>query len=305
MSYILDALKRSDQDRKKGDVPNLHSQPDELARPSSAAYEPSRTSPVLWVILLIAAGLLVWVISRSMMGDAVIPPAPVSAPAPDRDPPAEVSSAGEGTAPVEQTAPDEPTATAEQMAPEGQTAPEEHTAPRQEAPADDEVILDEVKDVRLDFSSVGPIESRDTQVPLAGESTEQPPTTLAAAADVATTDAGATDMVAAESGPPLEAAESGPEASEATSATEPGVQSDPYQGIPHQRELPYDVQDALPDMNISVHLYSANPSSRLVRINNRIFHEGDLIGGELRLEQITPDGLIMIFRDERFWRHAR
>ena len=58
-------------------------------------------------------------------------------------------------------------------------------------------------------------------------------------------------------------------------------------------------------MNISVHLYSPNPSSRLVRINNRIYHEGDQIDTDLRLERITPDGLIMNFRDERFWRKAR
>jgi hypothetical protein len=69
--------------------------------------------------------------------------------------------------------------------------------------------------------------------------------------------------------------------------------------------LRYDLQDALPDLNISVHLYSTTPSSRLVRINNTIYREGDFIDTELKLEEITRDGLIMSIRNERFWQHAR
>jgi hypothetical protein len=36
MSYILDALKNSDNERKKGSVPDLQSQPDRLLPPASS-----------------------------------------------------------------------------------------------------------------------------------------------------------------------------------------------------------------------------------------------------------------------------
>ena len=48
MSYILDALRRSDQDRKKGDVPGLQSQPDALVRESSVPFKSDRKNVLLW-----------------------------------------------------------------------------------------------------------------------------------------------------------------------------------------------------------------------------------------------------------------
>jgi len=36
-----------------------------------------------------------------------------------------------------------------------------------------------------------------------------------------------------------------------------------------------------------------------------IYQEGERIDAELKLEEITRDGLIMTFRDNRFWRYAR
>ena len=90
---------------------------------------------------------------------------------------------------------------------------------------------------------------------------------------------------------------------DSTVASEPDP--GPYDGIPHQRQLDYDLQSRLPAMNVSVHMYSTTPSSRLVRINGTIYREGDLVDSELKLEEITQDGLILSIRDTRFWRHAR
>ena len=80
---------------------------------------------------------------------------------------------------------------------------------------------------------------------------------------------------------------------------------DPYEGIPNQRQLAIELQRELPDMSISVHVYSAKPGSRLVRIDNTVYREGDFVASELKLEEITPNGMIMSFRDTRFWRLAR
>lgn len=269
MSYILDALKRSDEDRKKGDVPDIHSQPGELIAASRRSSRPLRENVLPWLLLLISIGLLVWVFSESMTVDSGSPPGPVAATEPDRNPSVDV-------APVD-----------------------EHMASQQEDSSVDGAHLDELKDIRLDIPPADAVEAPEPRASVAEQSAVQ------------TTGPGAIEAVepenerALESGPPRETPQSESGVSGPATSTQSSVDSDPYEGIPHQRQLPYDLQDAIPDMNISVHMYSANPSSRLVRINNTIYREGDLIDSELKLEEITPDGLIMTIRDERFWRHAR
>jgi general secretion pathway protein B len=57
MSYILDALKKSDQERQRGAVPNLHTVQMPVARESRRR---SRWSSLLVLALLLNAGLLVW-----------------------------------------------------------------------------------------------------------------------------------------------------------------------------------------------------------------------------------------------------
>lgn len=70
-------------------------------------------------------------------------------------------------------------------------------------------------------------------------------------------------------------------------------------------ELPLAVQQELPAMVISVHAYSGNPANRLVGINNRILREGeDLVPG-LKLEQITPDGMIFGYKEYSFRRGVK
>jgi general secretion pathway protein B len=68
-------------------------------------------------------------------------------------------------------------------------------------------------------------------------------------------------------------------------------------------ELPVPMQDQIPKMSISVHAYSARPADRLVGINGRLLREGDYPAPDLRLEQITPDGMILSYKGYRF-RHG-
>ncbi len=67
-------------------------------------------------------------------------------------------------------------------------------------------------------------------------------------------------------------------------------------------ELPLSVQQELPPMTISVHAYSGNPGDRLVSINNRILREGGYVVPGLKLEQITPDGMIFGYKGYSFRR---
>lgn len=72
-----------------------------------------------------------------------------------------------------------------------------------------------------------------------------------------------------------------------------------------QRDLPLLIQRALPELQISMHAYSAQPEARLVRVNDKLLREGDSAAAGVRLEKITPDGMIFSYRNYRFRRGVR
>jgi general secretion pathway protein B len=67
--------------------------------------------------------------------------------------------------------------------------------------------------------------------------------------------------------------------------------------------MPLSIRKQLPLMSVAVHAYSSQPRDRLVSINGRLLREGDTLAPDLRLEQITPDGMIFTYRGYRF-RHG-
>ena len=67
-------------------------------------------------------------------------------------------------------------------------------------------------------------------------------------------------------------------------------------------ELPLTIQQEIPAMTIPLHAYSSKPRDRLVSINDRMLREGESLTPGLRLEQITPDGLIFSYKGYRFRR---
>lgn len=81
--------------------------------------------------------------------------------------------------------------------------------------------------------------------------------------------------------------------------------SDPYRGIMHARQLPESMKRELPELNFSVHIYSANAASRMVKINGRNVRQGENVTQNLTLDEITRDGVIMTFKDQRFWQLSR
>lgn len=64
-------------------------------------------------------------------------------------------------------------------------------------------------------------------------------------------------------------------------------------------ELPEDVRNNLPAMTFSFHVFSSNPQQRTIIINNRRMREGDEINPGLVLQQITEDGVILLFAQHR------
>lgn len=70
-------------------------------------------------------------------------------------------------------------------------------------------------------------------------------------------------------------------------------------------ELPLQIQQEIPAMEVQLHAYSSNPSERLVSINSIRLREGGSLMSGLRLEQITPDGMIFSYKGYRFQRGVR
>ena len=67
-------------------------------------------------------------------------------------------------------------------------------------------------------------------------------------------------------------------------------------------ELPASIRQELPDMQISLHLHSTKPGNSFVNINNQMLQEGAYPAPGLRLERITPDGMIFSYKGYRFRR---
>lgn len=81
-----------------------------------------------------------------------------------------------------------------------------------------------------------------------------------------------------------------------------GGPTDLIQAVMTIGELPASIRQELPGMQISLHLHSTKPENSFVSINNQMLQEGAYPAPGLRLEQITPDGMIFSYKGYRFRR---
>lgn len=65
-------------------------------------------------------------------------------------------------------------------------------------------------------------------------------------------------------------------------------------------ELPINIQRQIPDLKFSSHLYSNNPTYRMVNINGKMVQEGDNVADGFRLIKITEAGVVLSFRHYQF-----
>lgn len=66
-------------------------------------------------------------------------------------------------------------------------------------------------------------------------------------------------------------------------------------------ELPSAIRQGLPAFSVSALLYSSNPDSRMVRINEQMMHEGQDLDEGIKLEEIARDGIILRYQKYRFY----
>ncbi len=58
-------------------------------------------------------------------------------------------------------------------------------------------------------------------------------------------------------------------------------------------ELPENIRSKIPDLQFSSHLFSNESSFRMVTINGKMLREGEYVIGDLRLEEITEQGVVL------------
>ncbi len=78
------------------------------------------------------------------------------------------------------------------------------------------------------------------------------------------------------------------------------IASEKANALPLVQDLPANVQKMLPPLQLTGHVYAKDAAKRMIIINNRICREGDLVENQLVLEQIVWEGVVLRYQDIRF-----
>lgn len=70
--------------------------------------------------------------------------------------------------------------------------------------------------------------------------------------------------------------------------------------LPSVWDLPYATRKDLPDLTLTMHVYAGDPHERFVVIKGERHVEGDDLGDGLTLREIRPDGMVLEFKGTRF-----
>jgi general secretion pathway protein B len=84
------------------------------------------------------------------------------------------------------------------------------------------------------------------------------------------------------------------------SQSPPNIEVASEQRVFNLHELPLSIQQDLPDLTISGHIYSNKPTLRIVNINGQILREGESVTASLKLEEVTSTGIILSYQGFRF-----
>ncbi len=267
MSYILDALKKSEKERQRGTVPDVLTS----EHVATGQTRKRRLLPyVILCVLVLGAGLLVgWLLGHPKKPSMV---------AHSRSP---VQVQARTIKPVETA----PAAVAQVSTPPSEPAKKVNSASQspEKTAAHDIGSKKEATNVPQAVKQ-GQEPAAGSEQKKAAENRPVPKTTPKETRETL-------------SSPPGQAA-----TSRAPAEPQPAAHTDtPIKNkIYSLRELPPELQQTLPDFSISTHLYAADAASRVVRINGQMLREGEYLNPGLRLLEITPDGAIFSIYDYRF-----
>lgn len=83
-------------------------------------------------------------------------------------------------------------------------------------------------------------------------------------------------------------------------SAEPKPLQPPEPPIVTLRELPEQIQREIPPLSVSGYIYAGNKADRSVLVNKRLLREGDEVAPGLKLEQMTPDGMVLNYKGYRY-----
>lgn len=78
--------------------------------------------------------------------------------------------------------------------------------------------------------------------------------------------------------------------------------SSPPPKVPEYEDLPPNIKGEIPFMSFSMFVYSDNPGNRLVGMKGRVVREGQELAPGLKVESIRPDGAILNYNGQRFYK---
>lgn len=76
--------------------------------------------------------------------------------------------------------------------------------------------------------------------------------------------------------------------------------ADLFEGVPMLWQMPRSFRSRVPQMRISVHVYSPDEPGRFVIIDRKKYWEGDKLLDGVVLEAIVPDGVVMEYQGQQF-----
>ncbi|MDR3556341.1 MAG: general secretion pathway protein GspB [Syntrophobacteraceae bacterium] len=82
----------------------------------------------------------------------------------------------------------------------------------------------------------------------------------------------------------------------------PDPASDPSPQVPGLSQLPPQVRETLPNISVSMLVYSKQSADRFIYINGTKRHEGDEVFQGLKVERITHDGAVFAYMGRRFYK---
>ena len=289
MSYILDALKRSEaeRERERGTAPSLHGQAHRVIDPAEdevPVVPPLKAGRLVGLGLLLAGGLagLGWWLwspaSPSVTQAPVAPATPAAAvTVPQAAPPAPVTAA---VPPPPSLAPPDPAL----------AAPPPQPIPSPLPPGGPQGLDKPGGPPTLPAGPPTGGVSQPSAAPLpvlrdAPQSDPLPPPAAAIARP-----------------PPAPAAQrpSAAEPTPAPVAAPSAAVPAPKTGQQRLSQLPADLRRQLPPLKLSGSVYSPDVPARMLILDGQILREGQNAGPELLIEQIGPKAAVLSFRGQRF-----
>lgn len=281
MSFILDALRKSEKERRAKQSESLT---DQMLTDDATPAHRSRSA---WWIGLTMVGLLVMLVVFAWFARQQTEPAIVARKSAQTSTPSPSSSEANQVAITEK---EMPPAVEQTQSVDSEVAPSSNQASR---PADNRhapLMLRkkalQVEQQNTSSEAASKAETDNPTSPSAHEAMDEDPAEVVD--DEIETDI-EDDIAENEAPKPAE-----------TAANTPPPVSKPAGNIPFLEELPYEIRQTVPKMTINVLYYSSNPAERFVIINMKKYKTGELTKDSVDLKEIRRDSLVMSYQNQTF-----